>query len=423
MSNVLKTALDAKGFNASYEGKPARLLPISATVLEEHPALADAKIGKQIAAGDMIVTWRGENGKPKGEVLDPLAMNDLAIMVRKSDGEDYRVDASSIGDAVERLAGLVREDRQNVKDVEKSNSKGEKEHRAAIARGEVDEDEAFVPAKPRFADGAFDNIGTLVDGLKARLSTEYGNDFSGLPGKTMAALGELQVTKATRNTLTGQDLSKAKGAHALRIEIAKLESNAPDANAAAVEREHGNERVEAALEDLRVSGEGFSAAQMAALSPNAELVTLAFKPLTTANPYEIQARRLGPRDTNTVLQDLRRFEETEWAPGAIANTRALLQDRMPGYDFKAKVFSRDGADMMLVADHAGAVLYAWDSETRVQEFDPTADLKVFTAEDVPSDEELEALRAQARDLRYNAVGEEIDFSFGDDDKDEPALEA
>lgn len=421
MSNVLNEALKSKGMNATYEGKPARLLPISASVLEEHPGLADAKIGKQIVAGDMIVTWRGENGKPKGEILDPLAENELAIMVRKSDGEDYRVEASNIGNAVERLSGLFLEDRQNVKDVAAANAKGEKEHRAAIARGEIDEDEVFTPAKPRFESGAFENLDTLVGGLKARLSAEYGNDFSGLPGKTLAALGELQVTKATRNTLTGDELTKAKEAHALRIEIAKLENNTPDA--AAVEREHGNERVEAALEDLRTSGEGYSAAQMAAMAPNAELVTLAFKPLTTASPYEIQARRIGPRDANTVLQDLRRHEDTEWAPGAIAKTRALLQDRMPGYDFKAKVFSRDGADMMLVADHAGAVLYAWDSETRVQEFDTAADMKVFTAADVPTDEELEALRAQARDLRYNAVGDEIDFSLGDEEDDEPAFEA
>jgi len=420
MSNVLKSALDAKGMNACYEGKPARLLPIDASVLEAFPDLAGAKIGKQIVAGDMIVTWRGENGKPKGEILDPLAENELSIMVRKSDGEDHRVDASSIGNAVERLAGMVKEDRENRTDVEAANAKGLKEHRAAVGRGEIDEDEAFVPTKPRFADGAFENLDTLVGGLKARLSAEYGNDFSGLPGKTLAALGELQVTNATRNTLTSAELSKAKEAHALRTEIAKLENNTPEA--AVSEREHGNERVEAALEGLRTPGEGFSAAQLAALSPNAELVKLAFMPLTTTSPYEIQARRLDARGANTVMQDLRRHEETEWAPGAIDKTRALLQDRMPGYDFKAKIFSRDGADMMLVADHAGAVLYAWDSETRVREFDTAAEMKVFTAADVPTDEELEALRAQARDLRYNAGGEEIDFSFGDDEDDEPVLE-
>ncbi|MBW3243677.1 hypothetical protein KUV57_13475 [Epibacterium sp. DP7N7-1] len=421
MSNVLNEALKSKGMNANYEGKHARLLPISTFVLEEYPGLANAKIGKQIVAGDMIVTWRGENGKPKGEVLDPLAENELSIMVRKSDGEDHRVDASSIGDAVERLTVMLKEDRENRSKVDADNAKGRKDHRAAIVRGDIDEDEEFVPAKPHFADSAFENLDSLVGGLKARLSAEYGNAFSGLAGKTHAALGELQVTNATRNTLSAEDLSKAKEAHALRAEIDKLENNTPDAVPA--EREHGQERVEAALEGLRTAGEGFSAAQMAALSPNAELVTLAFKPLTTANPREIQARRLDARGVNTVMQDLRRFEDTEWAPGAIANTRALLQDRMPGYDFQAKVFSRDGADMMMVADHAGAVLYVWDSETRVQEFDTASDLKVFTADDVPTDEDLEVLRAQARDLRYDAGGEEIDFSFGDDEDEEPVLES
>lgn len=413
MSNILNIALKAAGLNARYESNAAKLLPISAELLETYPELKDAKIDGGVKAGDMIVTWRADSGKTKGAILDPLAQNDLTIMVRMTDGEDQRVDAQNMVSAIEGLARLQREDKANRKDLEAINERGEKEHRAGIRRGDIDADEAFQPVKPRFQDGAFANFDGLAGCVSLRLNAEYGNAFTGMPGKSLAALGELQLTKAIRDTLTPADLSRAKEAHALRAEIHQLTHAVPTVTPPA--REHGDERVDAVLEGLRLSGEGHTMAQAAAQMPNAELVSLAFKPLTSAPVHEIKALRLSPREANTVLQDLRRFEETEWSDGAIGKTRSLLKDRMPGYDFQAKMFSRDHVDMMLVADHAGAVLYAWDVETRVVDFDASTEMKVFTAADVPTLEELEALRAQARDLRYDAGGGEIDFSFDDDE--------
>lgn len=82
MSNTLKAALKEKGINASYEGNPARLLVLGSTILSEFPDLAKMEVGTRLSAGDMIVTWRAEDGKQRGEVLDPLAENDLEIMVR-----------------------------------------------------------------------------------------------------------------------------------------------------------------------------------------------------------------------------------------------------------------------------------------------------------------------------------------------------
>ncbi|WP_027234117.1 hypothetical protein [Leisingera caerulea] len=420
MSIDLKKALNEKGLNATYEGNPAKLLPISENVLSEYKSAADAKTGKHLVAGDMIVTWRGENGGFRGEVLDPMADNDLKIMIRKSDGEDMAVPAGDMGDAIVRLSALVKDDKQNRAELAETNRAAEKAHRAAVARNEIDEDEQFTPVKPRFADGAFAKLPDLVDCMKSRLSVEYGNEFTGAAGKSLAALNELKVGDATRHNLTDAELAKAKEAHALRAEIAKLEANAAEAPQA--EREHGTERVEAALEDLRYPGEGINQAQMAAIMPNQDLMNLAFQPFTTLPPHEIQARRLGPRDANTVLQDLRRFEDKEWGTSAVEKCRKLLKSRMPGYDFSAKVFSRDGADMLMVADQAGAVLYAWDSETRVNDFDTAPELVSFSEADVPSDEELEALRAQLRDMRYDANGDiDFDFDIGGDDED-PVLE-
>lgn len=58
------------------------------------------------------------------------------------------------------------------------------------------------------------------------------------------------------------------------------------------------------------------------------------------------------------------------------------------------------------------MLYSWDANTRVNDFDRLAELKVFGPADVPTDAELASLREQAEALSYDN-GDEIDFSFDD----------
>ena len=425
MSKNLNVALKDAGLNAIYDGQPARLLPISAGVMTEYADIANANIGKDLRAGDMVVTWRQENGKMKGKAIDPLADNDLGVVVRLGDGGEKVVSGGGIGSIVERLSSMVKEDRVNRISVTEENAKGEKAHRKAIANGEIDEDEAYVPVKPRYADDAFKNLGNLVGCMKARLGAEYNNDFVGLSGLSEAAIGELKLTNATRDVLTSQELQKAHEAESLRNEIAKLRDASGDvAPAPVAQPEHGDDRVEAVLEDLPIRGTQLSQAQMDAMMPNSELTNLAFKPLTAAPISQLNPTMLSPRDVNSLLQELAPYEDKDWGPAAIEKTRTLLNDRMENYNFNAKIFSRDGVDLMLVSDHAAAVLYSWDTETRVPDYDTTADLKVYTLEDVPTDEELEALREQARDLRYDVGEEEIDFSFGDDvvDADDSTME-
>jgi hypothetical protein len=419
MPKTLNDALKEAGLNAKYDGNPARLLPISSSVLNEYPGVRNANIGKPIGAGDMIVTWRAENGKMKGKAIDPLAMNDLGIVVRLSDGGEKVVSAAGVGEVIEQLAGMVKEDRTNRSEIEEDNRKAEKAHAKAIAKGDIDDDEPFTPKKPTYADGEFKNLGHLVSCMKARLSNEYNNDFVGLSGRSEAALGELKLTKATRDVLTAEELAKAHEAETLRNEIRKMAEGAEVA--APVEREHGLERVEELMEDLPITGADLSPAQMAAMMPNSELTTLAFKPLTSTPLSEIQAKVLSPRDVNSLLQEMAPYEDTDWAPAAIEKTRALLTDRMANYTFNAKIFSRDGVDVMLVSDHAAAVLYSWDVETRVPNYDTRADLKVYQLSDVPTDEELEDLRNTVRDMRYDVGNDEIDFSL-DDEVEEVIME-
>jgi len=416
MTTTLTQAFAEKGMKARYESAPAKILPVTAELLADLPADTSDKVGQALKAGDVIVSWQPEGGKRKGRVLDPMGWNDLSIVVPMGDGTESVVGASDMVDTAVRLVDMERDDRQNRKDLVEQNERAQREHRARVERGELAEDDEFVPAKPRYADGAFAQNDGFVACMKARLAAEHDNPFSGLEGKSIAAMAEFRIGKATAHNLTAEDARMAQEAKSLRTEIAKF--RAADAAPAGQKREHGLERVTDELNDLPSAGQGMTAAQVAAMMPNRELIGLAFAPLTTTPLEEIQSRRLGPRDANTVIAHLRRHEETEWGPGAIEKTRALLTSRMPGYSFEGKMFSRGGVDMMLIADQAGAVLYAWDSETRVKDFDAAPMMEQLTEADVPTEDELQALRDELKDLRYDS-GAEIDFGFDDEDEDEP----
>lgn len=143
------------------------------------------------------------------------------------DGEDDVIDARYMGNAIESLAGMVKEDRELRTRLDEENAKAERTHYRAVEAGEVDPEERFEPRLPRYADGAFAGLPYLVEGMKARLSAEYANEFTGLAGKSIAALGEKQLTKTLRDTLTAEERRMAEEAFDLRAERAKLRGEVP----------------------------------------------------------------------------------------------------------------------------------------------------------------------------------------------------
>ncbi len=418
MSINLKQAFAEKGINVIYEGRHGKMLPVTDVVLDEYKAKDGAKTGKELVAGDLVISYRSGDGKNRGAVLDPLAENDLEIILPKSNGDDLTVSGRDMSQAVVDLARLHKDDKAERARIAEENENAKKEHDLKIARHEIPADAEFEPREAGLKEGAFDKLDVLVNCIKARLTAEYRNDFTGIVGKSYAALTELKVGEATRNKLTDDELKKAIEARKLIREIDKLrhgealEDQGPGED---FDPEDSAERISDVLSDLPVTGHAMSGAEMEARIPNAELVNLAFKPLTTTSPHSLNSKLLGSRDVNTVLQDLRRFENKDWGPRAIANTRELLRDRMPGYDFNAKIFTRDGVDLMLVADHAGSMLFAWDSKTRVLDYDPDDHIVNFTAADVPTDERLEELRAELNELRFNAL-DDIDFGLDEDEE-------
>lgn len=411
MTLNLGKAFKEKGINVTYKGHAGKMIAVTSALLTDDAYAGTARTGKDLVAGDVIVSWRDETGAMKGAVIDPLVENDLAILIRKADGSDQSVDASRMDGAIATLAGLIKEDRLDRKATTEANNKAREEYARAEARGQMPE--APIPREPKFVDGAFDRMADLVGCMKARTGAEYRNEFTGPAGATEAANAEFRISKAQADILSYDELQKAREAYMLRSEIAKLEAG----TRTAVEPEMPEDAGDAAdeqLEALNLSAPEMTAAQVAAMSPNSELIRKAFAPLTKLPLGEIKTQRLSARDANKVLQDLRAHENKDWAPGALAKTRELLTGVMPGYNFTARIFSKDGADLMLVNDQAGPALYAWDSATRVLDYDAAAEMKIFTVEDVPSEEELQELRNRALELRHD-VTDEIDFDFGGDE--------
>lgn len=418
MSIDLNNAFREAGLNAKYEGNPARILPVTADVLARFADENGQNPGKQLVAGDVVVTWM-DNGRRSGRVVDIAANNDLSLMIRKSDGNDQEIAAGDMVSAIATLARMAVSDRKEREQLAEINAAAGTAHEAALARGEVTG--AFEPRLPTYADNAFAGVAALGELAKQRLGREYSNPFTGVAGQSQTALDEFKLTKALRATLSRDEVGRVEEARSLRAEIAQLRANQriERGEAAEVDHEDQAERMSGVRNALRLSGGGVSPAQMAAVMGNSELMALSMKPFTTLAPHQVRGQRLGPRDANTVLEKMDRYEDTDWGTQAIQNVRALLSDRMPGtaagsYTFNAKLFSKDGVDMLLVGDQAGAALYMWDSSTRATEFNLQDHLQNPTLDDVPSVEAIEALRAQVTDLRYDN-GADIDFGFAEDD--------
>ena len=413
MSLNLGKAFKEKGINVTYKGQAGKMLALTDALLTDQTYAGVARTGKDLVAGDIIISWRDQTGAMKGAVIDPMVENDLYILVRRNDGSDHAVGAQRMDQAIASIAGLIKSDRLDRKSVAEANRKAMAAFERAEAQGQVPEEPTLSEAK--FADGAFDHMADLVGCMKARTSAEYRNEFTGPAGATEAANAEYRISKAQADLLDHDELSKAREAHMLRAEIAKLEAGTRTAPAQEMPEDLG-QASEAQIEALGLGGPQMSASQVAAMAPNSDLIRKAFAPLTSLPLHSIKTIRLSPRDANKVLQDLRQHENKDWAPGALAKSRDLLTAVMPGYTFTARIFSKDGADLMLINDQAGPALYAWDSATRVMDYDTASEMKIFTPDDVPEEEELQALRARALELRHD-VTEDIEFDFNDAEDD------
>ncbi len=408
MPLTIREAFAAHALRAEYESQPAMVLPVTDRIAAN---LADGALPDQdVEPGQLLVAWN-ENGARRGKVLEQNAGNDVVFLIPRSDGTDVRVPASSLRSAALRLIGMAREDVRDRRDALAENDAAQEAFDAAVERGETPE--PVVPRIPAFADGAFDRVDDVIRCVDAGIARTLDDPFADIVAKSAALAARYDMGRANANVLTPEQMERITTARALREEIGALQPEHPQALAPAGQPYRGEGKAKNSVDAMDISGQGFSAAQMSAVAGNPVLVREVFSVLTTTPAQDLVAKHLDATGFASVVQDLARHAENDWSVDALASVGAVLADRMPGYRFDTRMYTKDDTDILLVRDHAGAYLYAWDRESRVAEINVNDRiLSTYSEADVPGDDDLHALRIAVREMRHDN-GAEIDFAWGD----------
>jgi len=412
MPQNIKTAFTENALRAEFRGKSAKVLPIPAVLLAnfDQDALAQS-VGQTVQVGTLLVGWM-EGAERRGMVLNPNAGNDLTFLIPLTGGGDERVPAGNLQRAAVRLFEMGRESVRDHVRVAEANEALRAEHQKALTK---DPDAAEPEYQtPRFPIDAFARVPGLLscveDGIRATLE----DPFTDIAAKSQAYAAQYEIGRANANVLTLEQMGKVTEYRVLREEIGALQPGHALALARPAAAYGGDgEAARDLIEALPVRGSGFTVAQMSAIAGNPVISREVFGALTTTPPMQLNAKVLSAQDYGLVVQELGRHEERTWAPQALGRISEILGDRIPGYQFQARLFSKEDADVLMVRDHVGAYLYSWDSASRVAEINVRDRvLSTYTELDVPSDQVIDAARVAVQELRYDN-GEEIDFFFGD----------
>lgn len=414
MSKTIRDAFTEHGVRGEYNGFKATILPLTAALHAEIDPADLAKVGTSVTAGMVLVGWN-EDGVRRGRALDPFARNDLNLSIALSNGGEHLVHAGNPAHAATEIMTLVRQDAaerlRNAKAFEEESAAYEK----AVGRGETPDEP--VLATPRFADDAFSRVTAFIEATKAGLTSTIRSQFIGAMEENNALSDQARILRNQSVVLSPEDQSKAEEYHRIRQEIGRIKADDPLAVAAApavYEAEGSGEAISLLIEDLNV--------ERGSLDPNAvfpdrKLAEEVFKVLTTTPVSRVTAVPLSPAEARRIDQDLGRFADAEWNKGATDRLNAVFAERMPDYvgRFATRMISKDDADIFLVRDRAGIVMYGWDSASRVNDLDvQKVVIASFGPDDVPSDEQMETARARLTSLQHDN-GAEIDFGWGDED--------
>lgn len=418
---TINEAFKTHGIRAEFEGMPAMVVPVTTEFAED---LDQGKIKQGVAGGQMLLSWN-DGEKRNGKVINADARTDVSFLVKRNNGSDYRIPASNMADAV--LTGLRAKKAagENALAVADANEKAQADYDEARERG----DAAVEPVEqePEFAADAFDKLTGLVACVKEAQLAIKADEFAGIAAKAAADSFTAKLRELTRDDLTAADKAKVQEARQLKAEIAMLNPEHPDAAAAVMPAAYAGdcEAAEELMDSFPHDPEGISAAQQSAMSrnPDFNMVTRQFSVATTTPVMQIQKRALSHTGFKTIAQEIAKYENKEASDVILPRMAAVTTDFMEGYKWQGKVYSKDGADVLLMRDEYAAFVYAWDSESRVGEIDVTATvLASMSQDDVPSDEDLEALKATLAELRHDN-GAEVNFDWDDEPEEDEVFEA
>lgn len=405
MAMTVKQAFAAHGLKAEFRGFPAKILPVDADMKIE---ICGDPRSPQVEIGQMIASWN-EDGERRGSVLNAGAANDIQLLVDRNVGDPTRVSANDMKNVAARIVAMENQAGWERDKVDAANAKARDVHDAALGRGETPDE--HVDRQPTYGDTAFARFPRLVACIDQGIGKMLEQPFTHIEARSAAYAARYELGRANANVLSPEEMVKITTVRALREEIASLNQG----NAADRPYVGDGEASRDLIGGLRGTGRGFSSAQMSAMAGNPALCNDLFGVLTKTPVSQIIGRHLHHTDFEMVTQELSRNQETVWSPEALDRINAVLADRIPGYQFEAKFFTKEDADVLVIRDHVGAYLYSWDSDSRVAEIN-LADkvLSTFTKADIPTDEQINALRLELNELRFDN-GEEINFDFGEDE--------
>lgn len=409
MPKTINDAFKTLAIRAEYKGMPAMILPVDGELAGD---LEQEKIKQGVKPGQMLLSWNDGSGR-NGKVINADARTEIAILVKRNDGTDLRVEAERMTDATLELLGAEKEAREDAVRVSEANEKAQQDYQDAIARGETIAEPEAVSAE--FAEDAFARIKGLVACVKASQLEIKADPFSDIAAKASADIFTSKLREATRDELTVAEKAKLEEARTLRAEIALLNPEHKDAAESVMPAPYEGDR-EAARDLMSAmphDPDGISAAQNSAMAANNDmnLVVRLFSVATTTEVMSLEKRALSHAGFSTFAQELAKHEDQAAGQAILPRMAAVTKDAMEGYKWQGKIYSKDGADILLMRDEYAAFAYAWDSESRVGELNlEQTVLQQMDKDSVPGDAELEELRATLADLRHDN-GAEINFDF------------
>ena len=417
---TINEAFKTHGIRAEFEGMPAMVVPVTTEFAAD---LDQGKIKQGVEGGQMLLSWN-DGEKRNGKVINADARTDVAFLIKRNDGSDYRISASSMTDAV--LTGLraKKAAEENARAVAEANEKARTEYEEARDRGDAVVEP--VVQEPEFGEGAFDKLAGLVACVKEAQLAIKADDFADINAKANADAVTAKLRELTRDDLSAPDKAKVQEARQLKAEIAMLNPEHAEAAAAVMPSayEGDSEAAHELMNSFAHDPEGISSAQQSAMSrnPDMNLVTRLFSVATTTPAMQVEKRPLSHTGFKTIAQELAKHENKAASEAILPRMAAVTADAMEGYKWQGKVYTKDGADVLLMRDEYAAFVYAWDEESRVGEIDIAATvLAGMSQADVPSDEELDALKATLAELRHDN-GAEVNFDW-DDEPEEDVFEA
>lgn len=132
----------------------------------------------------------------------------------------------------------------------------------------------------------------------------------------------------------------------------------------------------------------------------------------------VEKTALSHTGFSTFAQELAKFENKDAIRAILPRMLTVTSDAMESYDWQGKIYTKDGADILLMRDEYAAFAYAWDSESRIGDLNLSVlGLEDPSVEDVPTEQELEELRAIVVGMRYDN-GAEVNFEWDDEPTDD-----